>query len=371
MTKIGPNEKRRILEAIAAGEGDDMGRLVETFVQHEPGARILVSDGDGEVSLLIPVRDEYEGLERVQIAPTGNLANLLVDARTERHPVDIDGIGKFYEVILEPFEFRKRAKDGADPEDDQVRVAIRGEGPAGDWSPLGSPDAWFFDNLDALANLAADGGVHVVPTGGGLTTPPARKGWQTTAPAAPEVVDKPVFVETPAETVLETVATADEPAHGAATGIALILDGLIDAEPGVAWPGEWYVDALDAELPKLEVEPNRLRLFGDDAEIGLSLAERRGVRRWTVEAGGESNLLASADPRAIQRLVTLLAPFAEEAAEHPLLAALRAEVDAEQGGLVKKALEDLASLARKKRALREAAMEGEKARFAQTRRKDG
>jgi hypothetical protein len=376
VTKIGPEDKKRILQAIAAGDDSSgMQRLVEEFVKDEPGARILYSKGDGSVSLLLPVRDEYEKLEAVQFSPSGNKTNVLHEATRSKQTVDIEGVGRFYEFIFQPFEFRREALEQADPHDQRPTIALRGEGPLGDWAPMGSKSTFFFDFIDVIAHLAAEGGVWVEPHAEEAKLPRGR-GWKPVTPgiAFPEEkeVSQPL---SPPQRVLETVQGADEVSAGAGKGIATVIeevtaDELLRAGKGVAWPGEWYLKALDQNLDRFEANADRISLSNADVGVELLFSERQGVRSWQVVSGGDALYLAEADPRAIDRLLALLTPFSALAAEHPTLAEMRLELDQQRGGIVEKAMEDLAALRDRKSAVRDAALEQDQAAFKRRRTKN-
>lgn len=362
MTRIGQKELQALRTALASRDESgllDAEQVIQDFVRLEPGARVYYSEGDGRVSLLVPVRDEYLGLERVPFAPSRNLANVIHEAKVEKKELELPGIGRFYQVIFSPL-FDLKGKAQAAAEGGPVEVAFQGTGPGGVWSAFSREEAWFKDDLATLISLSMEGGFRVGPE---LRGP----GWKRTT--------GPTFSELEKRTA-RPVAGHQELAQGAIHGAELVTarpipvsqplpEARTDFEPEElkVWPGEWSLPALEAHFPKLRTEADAVVLIGERGqEIRLEREVVAEISSWRL---GQKELrpLLDADPRTLERLVQALEPFAAENAAHPLLALWRAERDQGDGGVVADALGAARELLVQKNARREAQQALHKAAF--------
>ncbi len=138
-THLGPRFvaelKRRALHPDA-----DIHLLMEQF-RSDVGARVLYSEGDGELSILIPHHDDgFDPPKRLELALQRDLTDVLASVPKEGI-VEIAG-EKFSRYVVEPLRLKKRAHG-------DTGIGIRGDG----WSPLGF-GGWFFEDLRLMVDLA-------------------------------------------------------------------------------------------------------------------------------------------------------------------------------------------------------------------------
>ncbi|MCK6547288.1 hypothetical protein L6R52_15665 [Myxococcota bacterium] len=160
MTTIKRKDLAQELERQSVHKGADTHKLVQDFVDPESGSRLIVSDEDGKVALLVPVADGYEGPKKVTVAPMEDPTKILDEVEKSR-TIAVDGVGKFSEFILSPVRYRRAlgAQDG-----EHRMIGLRGEGPDGFWSPLGF-GGFFPEDLAMLTDLANREGMLVRPNG--------------------------------------------------------------------------------------------------------------------------------------------------------------------------------------------------------------
>ena len=155
ITKIGPAVVAE-LKRRAVSKDTDIHALIEEFKAEGSGAHLIVSEGDGEVSILVPVDDAFEGPSKLQVTRGGKSTGILDEVKRSA-TVEVEGVGKFYQFVLSPLKYKQGVADDTRPV-----LGLRGEGPDGPWSPLGL-ETWFWEDFMLLTDLAVRGGVEMLP----------------------------------------------------------------------------------------------------------------------------------------------------------------------------------------------------------------
>ncbi|MCA9549275.1 MAG: hypothetical protein KC933_04520 [Myxococcales bacterium] len=210
--KLGP----RLFEALrqrALNEAGDPHKAVDAFMEAaQAGARVLYSDGDGEVALLVPLTDGYDGPNEIAVAPDGDPTRVLAQL-DDGGVVKVEGVGRFRVFEMSPLQLKKRlaAQEG------RPRIAFRGEGGDG-WSPLGF-DGWFWEDFPLVLHLATEGGLEVRPD---VEVDPRDPSWKALEPELREFVEsslgRPVSEVVHTSTLREALDAAAARADGAGAG---------------------------------------------------------------------------------------------------------------------------------------------------------
>jgi predicted nucleic acid-binding Zn-ribbon protein len=158
----------------------DIQLLKKEFQEPGAGGRILASEGDGRVSVYVPVRDGFEGIEHLDVAPHSNHTASLAHVAVET--VAIPDFGTFKRATLEPLRYKSQLDAKGRP-----LLALRGTGPDTEWSPLETPGEWFTEDYHLLADLANRGGVEVRPD---VEVDPADPHWVRLSPEQREHVER-------------------------------------------------------------------------------------------------------------------------------------------------------------------------------------
>ncbi|MEQ8276078.1 MAG: hypothetical protein RMA76_23930 [Deltaproteobacteria bacterium] len=282
--RLGPRIREKILER--SPEQGDVHEAIEAFA-NDVGARLLLSEGAGEVAVLIPESDAYEAPKRLEISNRDSGA--LIDAVPRSGSVQIEGVGRFSRYVVEPHRLEKAA--GKD-----VALGIRGE----DWSPLGF-DGWFFEDLRMWVDLARrDEGLEVRSE---LDPEPDGETWmrlEADQRSALENVLRRVLPDVVHRSVLDEAQALAKEANGAfdaaLDSIALTLGSSAPVEPELGAPA-----TLDAAAPVLE------SLFGagvldPDAtppkgllELAADLLKERGLEAAPVRLALRGDAVDRAD----------------------------------------------------------------------------
>ncbi len=245
----------------AAHPDADVLRLLDELRRSAPiGGRVLVSDGDGDLRVLVPVSDSYEGPERLRVVSRHNPSAVLEEIAASGE-VEVRGV-RFREFVLSPLKYK--GLEGQRPE-----IGFKGQGGDG-WAPLGF-DGWFWEDLALAKDLAVRGGVEVRPDVELERDDPSWRRLNDEERDAlearlgrrvPAVVHKDVIKE-----ALQKSGSDDGAVAGALKSLSLTLEGKVTAPP----PALKESAALSAARPAL------VKLFG--AAL--------------FEAGGESPALQS------------------------------------------------------------------------------
>lgn len=261
MSTIKRKDLAQELQRLAVHKDADTHKLVQDFCDPESGSRLVVSDDDGKVALLVPEADGYEGPEKLTIAPMEDPTRILDEVEKSRS-LSIDGVGRFSEFILSPLRYRRAlgAKDG-----EHRMIGVRGEGPSGFWSPLGF-GGFFPEDLAMLTDLANREGMLVRPNGElEPAVDPRDPSWKKLSEperAALELLLKrPVGLTVHQTVILEALEQAAQLGDGAIAGAVKSLT--LSLDHGAEAHG---VEAQQAVVTVAEEEaaPALTKVFGKD-----------------------------------------------------------------------------------------------------------
>jgi hypothetical protein len=321
-----------LLQKLQVNDEDsrDAIRLIERF-RDTPGAHVLVSEGDGEVKLLVPLvpslEGELRGPKEIRLfGPNGEPLSLRTVASRD---IAIEGQLSLREYVLTPLKLRKELREKLG-DAGAAKVGLRGEGGDEPWAPLGFSDVGcFWSDLAEMVKLASDGGIQVVTDPAGLCAG-AQKGV--------ELVTEPVAkgLSGDAKNALATAIGAEGLTAGAypepllllahrtlrethAAEAALIqskrrneaVDGpLLDAALALAFGAEFASDRKPTMRLVNEILKHKGTELGAVAEFDLrklynELEHQQQIELWGADAVEKQADTSTAD-RALKQLFTQL-----------------------------------------------------------------
>ena len=134
----------------------DPQQLVEQLADGS-GAHVFVGEKTGEVSLLVPLEDGFDGPKTVKVTVPGQ-ETVVVDVAQRVGTVEVEGV-TFARFVLEPLKYASKLDTTGNG---RAQIALRCEGPDGLWSPLGFDD-WFLADYNTLRWLSTSDAMVVAP----------------------------------------------------------------------------------------------------------------------------------------------------------------------------------------------------------------
>jgi SpoVK/Ycf46/Vps4 family AAA+-type ATPase len=266
--RLGPALLRE-LQRRSVTKDADTPKLLEQL-EDGSGAHLFVGERNGEVSLLVPIEDGFEGPKTVKVTLAGQ-ENVVLDVAKRHGTVEIEGVS-FARFVLEPLKYGGQV--GADPSATaRPQVQLRGEGKDGLWSPMGF-DAWFMADFNTLKWLSTSDAMVLAPE---VQPDPRDKQWKALSDpqrtALETILQRPVAAvvhDSELHEALKKVKDDGGVVAGALQSLALSVT------PGAAAPkpDEKTRRAVDAAVATLD----------KDAAKDALLDEVRSAKRETDQA---------------------------------------------------------------------------------------